>query len=297
MSKNKSSKILSSFSSSRDSSYKSSDKIDTDILLNNFNLLKSKKIDKRINFDKNENELVIKMLESIHTNIFDNCITEIQENISNYLINFLKLSIELKDDEDDINLERIEITIKKWKKIIKEILLNLKKCVNNIIDKYIKRNRIKIKVFINDTIQLRTIDLEELYLLIYNYINLKFSFEPLYINIDNEYNLIKHEKKHINVKTSYNLLYEHFYLSLLYNYVFKPKIDGEEIDHQVFLTIFTDMLNIMIAKIFIDSMMKYRIMQTQKSIVHMLSNKLNEDTANKVSKYIKEPLFNKIYRK
>lgn len=47
MSGNKSSKLISSFSSKIDSSYKSSDKKEPDVNLNNFNLLKLKMINKR----------------------------------------------------------------------------------------------------------------------------------------------------------------------------------------------------------------------------------------------------------
>ena len=310
MSGNKSSKLISSFSSKIDSSYKSSDKKEPDVNLNNFNLLKLKMINKRTKFDKKKNRVVIKMLESIHNNVFEDCINTIESDIKKYIIYFIELTNELKDDEDFIHLDNIEITIKKWKKELKEILSIIKQCINELFLKFYKSNKIDIIVSINYKDVHKYITLEHLYILMHNYINLCYSFEPLYIDIDEEFNLIKHKKKYLNVNTSYNLIYRHYYYSLFYNYIIKPIKDREEgivteeVDSEkrrenrlnILVTIFSEMIDIMIAKIFIDLIKKYRTNQTKKGIEQILSNKVNEDVAKKITQHIKKPLFNTVYK-
>jgi hypothetical protein len=295
MSKNKSSKLISNFSSQIDSNYKSSDKIETSVNLNDFNLLKSEKIDKRTKIDKKKINVVINMLESIHNKVFQNCITTIETDIIKYNKYFLELVKELKNDEDEIDLDKIKITIKKWKKEIKIIFSIIKDCIDELILKYFKSNRLDVQVSINYKDVNKHITLENLYILMHNYINLNSSFKPLYIGIDEEFNLIKHEKKHLNVNTSYNLLYKHYYYSLLCNYIFKG-LQNDGIDHEIFVIIFSEMINIIIAKIFIDSLKKYRTNQTQRGIEKILSHKLDDDVAIKIAEHIKKPLFNKVYK-
>jgi hypothetical protein len=278
-SSSRSSKILTSFSSAKDSIYVNNN----DNPLFYLNILKSRKLDKKTVDNYINDEIILEGLDILYMSVF-NFIHEENSGTIRAIIEQFNLIYDNSTDETE--------RIKNWKKFIKTVFENIKKR----IIKFIEANRVANKIAVTYNEARTNVTLTELDILLYNYINLTFSTINIYsgVTYNPRIRLIT-LRKFIIANTSYNLLYKHFYFYLI------DITKNLRYNMAGIITGINEMFKILISRIYIDLIKKgynnyKRIAFNQKTLARIISRRSGiQDTADEIISKIENP--NKLFER